>query len=177
MTPQQFKQRWERNKSDRLVAFPDRVLADVRLTSDARAFLMEAGLPEEAAPFLNFEPPNSGTLGRVSTVWHQPPTLACYRIIGHNGSGDPVCIDESADGQVVYLNHDNNFERVLMASSVLTLAECLAEFRDFIAEVGGVLDPIAPERFKPLIERLRSIDSAVSGADGYWHQECRCLQA
>lgn len=175
--PQQFKQSWERVEGDHLIAFPQHALSDVQLPSDARAFLIEAGLPVDAAPCLNFESPASGTLTRVSVVWHQPPTFDRYRIIGSNGSGDPICIDDEVSGQVVYLNHDNCFQRVLMASSVIALAECLVQFRDFIAEVGGVLDPIAPERFEPLIERLRTIDPSVCGEDGYWQQECRYLQS
>jgi hypothetical protein len=134
-------------------------------------------LPEKAAPFLNFAPRCSGTLERVSTAWHQPVAFDRYRVIGHNGSGDPVCIDEAEDGQVVYLNHDNRFERVLMASSVITLAECLIQVRDFIAEVGGILDPIAPERIEPLVELLRGIDPIACADNGYWQQECRILQS
>src|SRR4051812_1865964 len=107
ITSQQFKQRWERVSSDRLTAFPESSLADVRLPTDARAFLAEAGLPDEAAPFLNFKPPKRGTLERVSHIYRQPPVYDRYRIIGGNGSGDPVCLDEEADGQIVYLNHDN----------------------------------------------------------------------
>src|SRR5437868_1944108 len=62
ITSQQFKQRWERVSSDRLTSFPESSLSDVRLPTDARAFLAEAGLPDEAAPFLNFKPPKRGTL-------------------------------------------------------------------------------------------------------------------
>jgi hypothetical protein len=174
ITPQQFKQRWERTKNERLVAFPQDSLSDVRLSADAREFLVEAGLPKEAAPFLNFKPPKSGALTRVSVVWHQPPAFARYRIIGSNGSGDPVCIDEEIGGQVVYLNHDNLFQRVLMASSVFTLAECLMQVRDFIAEIGDI-DSIPPGRIEPMIERLRTIDPAACGEEGYWPQEIRCF--
>jgi len=176
MTPQQFKQRWERVEGDRLMVFPERALSDVRLPVDARAFLIEAGLPVEAAPFLSFGPPKSGLLPRASLVWHQPPAFDRYRIIGTNGSGDPVCLDEETRGQVVYLNHDHRFKRVLMASSVFTLAECLVQFRDVIADAGGDIELIPPEGFDRLLEGFRTIDPAAGGAGGYWQREFGMFQ-
>ena len=35
-----------------------------------------------------------------------------YLMFGSNGCGDPVCIDLSGQGEIVYLNHDNYFERI-----------------------------------------------------------------
>jgi hypothetical protein len=176
ITPQQFKESWERQEYEHLVSFPQQSIEDVRLPADTRAFLVEVGLPEAAAPFLNFKPPKSGTLQRVSVVWCQPSTFGRYRMIGSNGSGDPVCLDEEAGGQVVYLNHDNDFQRVLMASSVITLAASLLQVRDFILESGGLSSMTAAGSFEPLVARLRSIDPAVCGEDGYWQQEFRCFQ-
>jgi hypothetical protein len=176
MTPQQFKQRWERVAEDRLVVFPANSLSDVRVPSEVVAFLTEAGLPEEAAPFLDFEPPKSGTLERVSAVWRQPSALDRYRVVGGNGSGDPVCLDEEAGGQIVYLNHDDRFQRVLMASSVFTLAECLLEFRDVVACAGGDAELVTAEQYTALLARFRDIDPAASGAGSYWEQEIGCFR-
>lgn len=72
ITPQQFKRRWQRTERDRLVIFSESSLADVRLPADARAFLVEVGLPVEAAPFPGFEPPKSDRLERVSTGYQSP---------------------------------------------------------------------------------------------------------
>ena len=175
ITAQQFKQRWESVGPDRLVSFPKESLADVRLSADARSFLIEAGLPEQAAPFLDFGPPKSGTLERVSVVWHQPTEFGRYRIIGSNGSGDPVCLDEEREGQIVCLNHDNRFESVLMAASVFTLAECLVELRDLITGAGGTED-VTQEQYAALLARLQSIDPAASPPGGYWEREIGCLR-
>ena len=87
LTAQEFKERWESILDDRLVAFPESSLSDVPLGLDLRAFLIHAGLPAEAAPFLDFGPPKRGTLERVSAVWRQPSAFDRYRIIGGNGSG------------------------------------------------------------------------------------------
>ncbi len=176
ITAQQFKQRWESVRGDRLVSFSPQSLADVHLPADAKQFLAEAGLPETAAPELNFEPPGRGTLHRVSIAWQQPPTFNRYRIIGSNDSGDPLCLDDIAEGQVVYLNHENRFERVLMASSVVTLAECLVEFRDAIFEAGGDRDAIPAKRLKALLQHFYAIDPAVCVAGGFWSREFGGLQ-
>jgi hypothetical protein len=176
ITPQEFKQRWEDVPDDRLVAFPESSLADVRVPTDARAFLIEAGLPAEAAPSLDFGPPKRGTLEKVSVVWHQPSAFDRYRIIGGNGSGDPVCLDEATEGEVVYLNHDNNFKRVLMGSSVFSLAECLLHLRDVIAKAGGDTEQVPQEEYIGLLERFRSIDPASSGEGGFWERELGSFQ-
>ncbi|HXI52117.1 MAG TPA: SUKH-4 family immunity protein [Candidatus Saccharimonadales bacterium] len=176
ITPQQFKQRWESVADDHLVVFPASSLSDVRVPLEVLGLLTEAGLPDQAAPFLDFGPPKSGTLERASVVWHQPSTFDRYRIVGGNGSGDPVCLDEEVGGQIVYLNHDNRFQRVLMASSIFTLAECLVEFRDVVAGAGGDTESVTPQQYAALLARFRGIDPAASGAGGYWEQEIGCFE-
>jgi hypothetical protein len=171
LTPQEFKQRWERVAGDCLVAFPGQSLADVRVSPEVHAFLTEAGLPREAAPFLNFEPPDTGTLQRVSAIYQQPPDFDRYRIIGGDGSGDPVCIDEAASGEVVYLNHDNRFQRVVMGSSVFTLAESLLRYRDLVVEVGGDTSLISASQRESLLAELRQLDPA---AVAFWQSEIGC---
>lgn len=176
ITPQQFKARWEGAlQSDPLNAFPESSLTDVRLPAEVRAFLIEAGLPESAAPFLGFGPPKSGSLPLVSVVWNQEPAFDRYRIIGGNGSGDPVCLDEGRDCQIVYLNHDNHFERVLMGSSVFTLAECLVELRDVIDQAGDT-EMVAPERYDRLLEQFRRIDPEACEENGFWPVEIGSLK-
>ncbi|HTV40165.1 MAG TPA: SUKH-4 family immunity protein [Candidatus Sulfotelmatobacter sp.] len=174
IAPQEFKKRWER-LGDRLIMFPEISLCDVLLPATARTFLREAGLPEDAAPGLNFGTPQSGSLPRASILWRLPTAFDRYRIIGGNGSGDSVCLDEDANAQVVYLNHDNDFDRVLMASSVCTLAECLAELRDVIARTSDT-GLVAPEHYDQLLERLRIIDPAACDNDGFWPAEISSLK-
>ncbi len=96
--------------------------------------LTTAGLPESAAPFLDFRVPDHGAVQTVAKLWQLAPEYNRYRVIGSNGSGDPLCIDESFDGQIVYLNHDFDFHRVLINSSVPQLAESLLAFRHLIRE-------------------------------------------
>lgn len=167
-----FKQRWQTGSEDVLVPFPAESLADVRIPSEAKVFLIEAGLPADAAPFLSFEPPQKGPVPRVpEKLWHLPPEFSRYRIIGSNGAGDPICLDEEAAGQVVYLNNENYFERVFMGTSVLTLAECLLAFRAFLADT----TPLTRERIGLLIGCLQRIDPDSCREGGFWHAACRAL--
>jgi len=172
LTPAQFKERWQDRETDRLVPFPASSLEEVRIPEDVKAFLLQAGLPEDAAPFLSFGPPKKGPLPRASeTLWHLTPDFACYRVIGSNGAGDPVCIQE-ASGQIVYLNHDNYFEPILMASSVFTLAECLLAFRNGVAEAGA---SISAAHIQQLAAQLDGIDPAACEENGFWPAACRSL--
>ena len=173
----QFKERWQHRDTDCLVAFPAQALEEVRVPDDAKAFLLEAGLPAEAAPFLNFSPPKKGPIPRVSeTLWHLTPQFACYRVIGSNGSGDPVCIEES-EGRIVYLDHENYFEPVLMGSSVFTLAECLLAFRAFITDAASSSSPMTQERIGVIIGCLQRIDPEACQEGGFWFAECRNIAA
>lgn len=172
ITPEQFKVQWERGEFRGLISFPSACLADVLIPEDDKDFLVRTGLPSDAAPFLSFGPGKGKTLERVSEVWMQPASLSRYRVIGSNGSGDPVCLDEVVPGQVVYLNHDDKFKRVLMASSLPKLAECLLTVRDFISEVGGIADPLQESKLTGLRMRLASIDpESAATKDSFWQSE------
>lgn len=169
-----FKQRWQAGGEDILVPFPATSLEDVRIPENAKAFLIEAGLPADAAPFLSFELPKKGPLPRVpEKLWHLTPDYARFRIIGSNGAGDPICLDEETEGQVIYLNHDNYFERLLINSSVFTLAECLLAFRAFLADT----TPLTQERIGLLMGCLRRIDSEPCEPGGFWDRACKALDS
>ncbi|MBN2296708.1 MAG: SUKH-4 family immunity protein [Pirellulales bacterium] len=133
ITPDTFRENWC-NDEDSLVVFAPESLVDVKIPDSSKTFLMSAGLPESASPFLDFFAPTGGTLETVSRMWQISSEFDRYRVIGSNGSGDPICIDESCNGQIVYLNHDNDFCRILLNSSVSQLAEMLLSFRHLVRE-------------------------------------------
>ncbi len=58
-----------------------------------------------------------------------------------------------------------------MASSVFSMAECLLELRDLIANAGGDTERVAPQEYDLLLARFRAIDPASSGKGGFWEQE------
>jgi len=111
ITPNVFRDLW-RDDDDSLVLFFPELLTDIQISDNSKIFLTSAGLPESAAPFLDFAAPVDGTLKTASRLWRLSSKYDRYWVIGSNGSGDPICIDESENGQIVYLNHDHDFRRV-----------------------------------------------------------------
>ncbi len=117
-----------------LVAYPEGFLDGTGVSAENQRFLEEAGLPEAAAPALDFGP----TEETLPERWDLPDSFAKYVIIGDTGSGDPIVLTPA--GSVVYLNHDSEMEEVYISKDVPTLAETLLRFRDLILEtqrIGG----------------------------------------
>lgn len=115
-----------------LVNAPPGILDDRSFPSDAARFLVEVGLPRSCAPFLSFDDVARGPLSLVAHYGaHQfspadAARLAHFRVIGSDGSGNPLCLDTAHDGEIVMLDHEDGFRtRTFVASSVATLAEAL----------------------------------------------------
>ncbi|QDU16848.1 hypothetical protein CA11_46840 [Gimesia maris] len=134
MSPESFCERWCDDEDEVLIAFPAQSVAGLSIPETSREFLTSAGLPDSAAPFLDFQAPEAGLLPDVSDLWNQDSAFRRFRIIGSNESGDPVCLDEAENGLVVYLNHDLNFKPVLINSSITALAESLLIYRQFVRD-------------------------------------------
>lgn len=184
LTSREFRERWcSDDDSESLVMFPPNALGDVAIPDESKTFLTTGGLPESAAPFLDFRVPDHGTLRTVAELWQLAPEYNRYRVIGSNGSGDPLCIDESFDGQIVYLNHDFNFHRVLINSSVPQLAESLLAFRHLIRETqrrngeDAYLDGDVPSELQQwLLKEIIRFDPAAAHAGCFWPQELENIQ-
>ncbi|MEJ7577918.1 MAG: SUKH-4 family immunity protein [Pyrinomonadaceae bacterium] len=172
MKPSEFIERWHaEDEPEPLLRFTPQSLVGVSLYAESLSFLLEAGLPAAAAPFLTFEVPEEVSLPTAAEAWQLPEAYSCFRVIGFNGSGDPLCLDESAAGAVVHLNHDNEFERVLMNSSVPQLAESLLVFRSFVQ--GGA----SAELEAWCIEELRRVDEAAWVLSSFWRDEMSMMKS
>jgi hypothetical protein len=179
LTSYEFRKRWlSEDDSESLVVFPTNAVVDIAIPVDSKAFLTTGGLPESAAPFLDFRVPDHGALQTVAEMWQLAPEYNRYRVIGFNGSGDPLSIDESFGGQIVYLNHDFDFHRVLINSSVPQLAESLLAFRHLIRETqrrngdDAYLDGDVPQDLQQwLLSEIIRIDPAAAHPDCFWPQE------
>lgn len=173
-----FRERWcDGDETSSLVVFRTESLIDVAVPDDAKAFLSSAGLPESAAPFLSFAAPTTGSLQTAAAAWQLSPDYKQYHIIGSNGSGDPLCIDETRNGQIIYLNHDLNFRRILINSSVTQLAESLLAFRHVVRETqrrngdDAFLDGDVPRDLQQwLLSELTRIDLPATHVDYFWSQ-------
>lgn len=134
VTEQEFRATF----SDQVLrTFEPAAAATLGLPAEETNWLTTVGLPESAPPFFNFGEDAERGLPTLREFLRggapDLPDAQRYRVIGSNGEGDPVAIDVTEDGAVVYLNHDNRFERVLINSSVRQLATSLAAFAKMIA--------------------------------------------
>lgn len=171
----EFSTQWQA-AGDKLNRFTEAHLAGLPLSAATRAFLLEAGLPDGAAPFLNFEAPGTGPLPTVAEFWHLPTDLPSAYVIGCNGSGDPIAI--TPDGRVYSFNHDNHFLPHFIASSVAQLASLLLAYREVVVysqAVNGpdaILDNNIPVDIRAWFrEQVQQIEPAALELPSLWHSE------
>ena len=174
MTPEEFKENWIAG-GDKLVVFRPEAVLSLKLAPAAKEFLACIGLPEDAAPYLSFGDGQCELFPSVSEIWKQPKEFRRYRVIGSNGSGDPVCIDEEAEGRIVYLNHDDEFKVGFMNSSVTQLALSLLHFRQVVQTTlslngrDAFLDGNYPDFVvNDFINKMEVMDSAAIKAETFW---------
>jgi len=139
---------------DAFASFPVARAAALRIPDADRAFLTDSGLPEDAAPFLSFGLDAERALMPLDEF---PGSI----MIGHNGCGDAICVDQADGGAVVYYNHDNHMERILMSSSVYTFAASLCAYSSFMRTKDA--DAFRLE--------ISTIDQAACGPGSFWISE------
>ena len=88
MTPLEFKSAWQQDDSSPLLTFAFDVVRPLSIPDQAKRFLVEIGLPDSAAPFLSFGGRIEQRLHPVTEIWKAGDSR--YRMIGGNGSGDPI---------------------------------------------------------------------------------------
>jgi len=121
-------------------------------------------LPAVAAPCLTFDradrPRPIWEVFGIPSQWSQAERehLAPYRVIGSDGAGNPICVEQGT-GAVVLLDHEDRFRtRHFVNSSVRQLAECLLAY----------MGEEQPER---LLAALQAIDpTAVAERSFWWHE-------
>jgi hypothetical protein len=166
MAPEQFAAEWG---EDEMAAFPLQLINQFPLRFTDKQFLLEAGLPNDAAPFLSF-----GAQYATSRLFSEV-IGDCFQI-GSNGSGDPVIL--TPDGQIRYLNHDAGFASHYINCDLPTLAEALLGYRHLIKETVTVagpdafLDGLVPQHLREnWIMFLRSADPAAIDPGSFWADE------
>jgi hypothetical protein len=183
LSPKEFVARWGKDDVP-LMRFPKKALERLSLSEEDKTFLAQAGLPEDAAPFLTFEAPESGQIPTVAEQWNQPKAFAAYRVIGSDGSVNPIALDESNNGEVVILDHENKFARILVNKSIRQLAESLLVYRKLVQDTqeefgeDAFLDgKTTPAARQALRNELTKLDRAAMKADCFWHGELQNLDA
>ena len=168
---------------DTLIAFSTELLEGVSLPEATIEFLLNAGLPDSAAPFLDFFGHGSRRLQPASEAYPIGSEFDRYLCIGTNDAGDPICLDTAFGGAVVLLSHDDNFRAVAVNSSVGQLAESLLAFRklvDATCERNGedaFLDGDIPDDLiETLAAELTSIDPECMSDGSFWQTEVTSLR-
>jgi hypothetical protein len=169
-------------QGETLIPFPSNILTDRRLNDATRSFLAVCGLPESAAPFLDF-PIRQDALLTVNQYFHlQGEQLDIYLVIGHNGSGDPICINAASNNEIVYLNHDNSFELVWMNSTVWQFCRSLLAYKIFYVSLLNDTDPndfstrrFSDTEFLQVQEEFRQIDEKALDKGTFWQMELEAL--
>jgi hypothetical protein len=166
MTPSEFKARFLASlpsipdnidlSLDEFVLFPLERVQALRIADADKRILVESGLPADASPFLSFGLSDDRMLLPIDGF---PESFA----IGHNGCGDHICIDQSAAGEIVYYNHDNNMRRVLMNSSLGQFAESLCLFAEFMKTKDQ----------DSFTRQLQTLDGIALAAGAFWPDEVR----
>ena len=118
-------------------------------------------LPDSAAPCLSFDratrPVPIWKVFGIPSQWSEAERerLAPYRMIGSDGAGNPICVEEES-GVVVMLDHEDRFHtRQFINSSVGQLAECLLAF----------MGEREPEQFRAAVAL---IDPAALAEQSFW---------
>lgn len=181
LSPSEFVTRW---RSGDLVCFSAKSVDGLTLASEDKAFLVQAGLPRDAAPFLTFDAPKLADLPTVAEQYGVANEFQRYRVIGSDGSGNPIAIDENHQGEVVCLDHENRFARALLNGSVRQLAESLLAYRKLVEDTQAESGPDAfldgktsAAGRKNLREELTRIDPAAVKPGCFWHAELQNLDA
>jgi hypothetical protein len=99
-------------------------------------------------------------------------------MIGNNGSGDPVCINLNNKNEIVYLNHDNDFEKVFINRSVHQLAECIIKYKDFNSSLNPrfqnnilIKRKFSDNEFSRICDEFRQIDNQSLLNNSCWKAE------
>jgi len=181
MTPNEFRDRWIAD-DDELMSFGESDFVSTNVPADAKTFLLGAGLPSSAAPFLEFDGSGNRRFQPVTERFPAPSELGNYLCIGFGGSGDPICICGST-GHVAMLNHDDNFRPVLMNTSIVQLAESLLVFRHLVdatcAAKGddAYLDgDVPPHLIQYTRDEIATADSAAMQEGCFWRTELATLE-
>ena len=176
-TPDEFRKAFVRG----VVAFPPSAVGALPIAAGDADWLVTVGLPRSAPPFLSFGGKPQISIPTVTELWGVS-SGAHYRVIGSTGSGDPIAIDTAASGQIVYLNHDNHFQRVFINSSVMQLAESLFAYRRLIEDTQSENGPNAYLDRDIPAEVLARFESFLRDSDppalvsGMWADELEQLK-
>ena len=176
ISPKEFLDKWNKDIYP-LVEYDANILDLLKLNEDAKEFLIKAGLPDSAAPFLNFVSSAKGGAVRFNEKDKVGEEFSKYIYLGFTGNGDPICVIEET-GRMVYLDHEDNYSERHINSSIHQFAESILEYAEFVKKIKQVngrkafLDRKAPSDLLEWISlKLQDIDSKSLNEKCFWKEE------
>ncbi len=138
----------------RFVQFPAALVEPLPIPEQDKVLLVEIGLPNSAAPFINFGEHGGQLLRPVEDE-------SLTAVIGFNGYGDFIVLNLEAAGEVVELNHDNKNKPTVMNSGVTALLTCICCFVEWNHADG--LDAF--------VSAVQEVDQAAAEPNAWWIRE------
>jgi hypothetical protein len=186
MNAQQFQQNWTKT-GETLQALPLKKLLSLGVSPATAEFLAQAGLPETAAPLLDFCDGSDTVEYGVSKLTELYPFLPeefeQYVVIGTCNEGDPIAIN-TASGQLEYLDAEADFAARPFNTSIAALAACLLAYRNFVLQVqeahgeDAYIDAQYTEaELQGLKQALVQADPELMQRQGFWYEEFEAEQA
>lgn len=129
------------------------------LAAQDAAFLVNQGMPRDAAPFLSFEAYSEPQVNQRRVVFGID---ADYFPLGHNGSGDVLAIG-CRNREIVYFNHDFDNARVFINSTLAQFAECLCVYQAHLRD----------DRMNSCLAQIARVDGAAALPGTMWAEDIR----
>lgn len=160
---------------EKLYTYSPDLVDRIKVDQDTFIFLTTIGLPVDAAPFLNFSEIKENKLQTPKQIFGiELEGLDHYLVFGSTGSGDPICIDTMKQDEIVYLNHDNYFERIFINTTIYQFALCFTFYPYFTLSINNIskgqhsMKRLSDEEFYELKKNFLKIDKSSLNNNSFW---------
>lgn len=167
----EFHAEWPEFDFSEFICYDEKQIRALSLSSEEESFLAESGLPEWPAPNIHF----------LKVFEIKTSDLIC---IGTDGDLNPICIDKSKNGRVVWITNGKLQTICYMNESISKLCLFLLEYRKmvdkaFAVNENSILENTIPnELLDELSNTLSSIDpQAVENKNTFWGLEISRLRS
>jgi hypothetical protein len=174
-----WHERWQEGDefADPCLPFEEEALEGLQLDAQTRSFLLRVGLPESAAPFMDFDAEREGEpLAELADLTGREEG-AGLRVLGMYGDGEEdqfICLDELHGCRIVLSSPEKKGAPMLMNSGVPELLECLMAYRDLLGERTEAEEEELhlPERLKARAAKVfKAKDSKAFQPGSFWYVE------
>jgi len=180
MKVEELIDKWDK---DKIFKFNKDELKSFGINDKTIDILSNIGLPEDAAPFLIFGGIHDGkTIAEIYGT--DNPDDKFLIEIGVDGVGDTICVDTKSNCEIVACDHEDDFKKRYMNSSVTELLHFITIYKDFgeglINEKGEdafIESNFTDEELGNLLNQLSIIDRRALESGSYWAGEIQTLKA